>query len=192
MWRAPVVAAEPASEPLTLAEAQAHLKVEDDDDQGLITDCIVAARAHVEAMTGSRLVTQTLTLQTDRWDDLARLPTAPLSAVTAITYTDTDGTVQTLSTDVYEARLAGLDPVIVLKYGQTWPAIRTGSLITLTVTAGYGDAADVPGPIRQAILLVIGDLYAFRETAQIGSVAGKVPTSAPVDALLSNYRIFLV
>ena len=192
MWRAPVIVTAPAAEPLSLADAKAHLRVDGEDEDGLIGAQIEAARAYVEAMTGVCLVERTLTLRADSWTDLAAPPVAPLTAVASITYTDAAGDEQTLSTDVYALRLEGLDPGIVLKFGQVWPAIQQGSHIEIEVTAGYGEATDVPQAVVQALKLVVADFYTFRESAQIGSVAGRIPTSATVDALLANYRKHLV
>ena len=192
MWRAPVVATAPAAEPFALADAKAHLRVEGTEEDDLIGAQIEAARAYVEAMTGVCLVERTLTLRADNWTDLAAFPVAPVTAVASITYTDTEGTPQTLSTDIYALRLEGLDPGAVLKNAQSWPTIQPGTQIEIEVTAGYGQATDVPQAVVQALKLVVADFYTFRESAQIGSVAGRIPTSATVDALLANYRKHLV
>lgn len=191
MWLEPVVTVAPTTEPVDIEEVKAALKIEATDDAALVERYIRAARSHVESRTGTRLVTQTLALRADDWSDLESLPVAPVQSVSSISYVDTDGATQTLATTVYEARLYGLSPAVVLKYNQTWPTIRSGSLITVTVVAGYGSAESVPDEIAQAMLLMVGDLYAFRETAQVGSVAGKIPTSAAVDALLANRTRFL-
>lgn len=191
MWLEPVVTVEPTTEPVDIEEVKAALKIEATDDAALVERYIRAARSHVESRTGTRLVTQTMALRTDDWSDLESLPVAPVQSVSSISYVDTDGATQTLATTVYEARLYGLSPAVVLKYNQTWPTIRSGSLITVTVVAGYGSAESVPDEIAQAMLLMVGDLYAFRETAQVGSVASKIPTSAAVDALLANRTRFL-
>ena len=53
----------PAGEPLTLAEAKPHLRVDLNDDDALITALISAAREQVEFLTGQRLITQTWELE---------------------------------------------------------------------------------------------------------------------------------
>lgn len=192
MWAPVIVTTAAAAEPLLLDDAKTYLRVDGSSEDDLITDLITEARAHVEARTGTKLYTQTLTLRTDDWSDLVRLPVAPLQSITSITYTDTDGASQTLATSVYEARLYGLEPSIVLKYNQVWPTIRTGSLIVIVTVAGYGVADAQPPETMAAVKRVLGDIYAFRETAQVGTVAGVIPSAASVEALLANHKLHLI
>lgn len=191
MWSAPVVSSAAATEPVDTETAIAHVNAQGVGDDDLIGTIVSAARAHVESYTGTRMITQTLTLRTDDWYDLASLPVAPVQSITSITYVDTDGTTQTLATSVYEARLYGLDPTIVLKFNQVWPTIRLGSLITVTAVVGYGAASAVPPELLQAIKLLTGDMYRFRETAQAGQTVAAYPVAATVEALLANHRKFL-
>lgn len=191
MWRAPVVSSAAAVEPLLVDDMILQMNAQGALDDELIGAQIAGARSYVEDYTGLRLITQTLTLRTDDWADLDALPVAPVQSISGITYVDTDGATQTLATSVYEARLYGLEPSIVLKYNQTWPTIQTGSQITVTAVVGYGAAGSaVPPPIMQAMKLLAADAYRFRETAQVGSVAGVYPVAATVENLLANYRKF--
>lgn len=191
MWRAPVVSSAAAVEPLLVDDMIVQMNAQGTLDEELIGAQIAGARAYVEDYTGTRLITQTLTLRTDDWADLDTLPVAPVQSITSITYVDVDGTTHTLSATVYEARLYGLEPSVVLKYNQTWPTIRVGSQITVTAVVGYGAAgSNVPPPIMQAMKLVAADAYRFRETAQVGSVAGVYPVAATVENLLANHRKF--
>lgn len=192
MWRPVIVTTAAAAEPVTLEDAKAHLRVDGTSEDDLITTLITAARGHVESRTGTRLYTQTVTLRTDDWEDLRHLPVAPASSITSITYTDTDGASQTLATSVYEARLWALEPSVVLKYNQTWPTIRVGSEIVIVAVVGYGVAGAQPPEVIHALKLVLADVYAFRETAQVGTVAGQIPSSATVDALLTNHKLHLI
>ena len=189
MWRAPVVSSAPAVEPLIVNDMILQMNAQGTPDEELIGKHITAARAYVEDYTGTRLITQTLTLRTDDWADLENLPVAPVQSITSITYVDTDGATQTLATTVYEARLYGLEPSVVLKYNQTWPTIRMGSQITVTAVVGYGGAgSSVPPAVIQAMKLMAADMFRFRETAQVGSVAGVYPVATTVENLLANHR----
>lgn len=57
----------PASEPLSVAEAKAHLRVEVSDDDAYIGNLITAARRYVEKASGRQLVTATWQATYDRF-----------------------------------------------------------------------------------------------------------------------------
>lgn len=178
-WLPVVVTVEPASESVTLTEAKAQCRVDGSDSDTLLTDYIETARTLVEQYTGTRLVSQTVVMRASHFCDLYDLPVAPISAVSGITYLDPDGNSQTLSTDVYETVLVGLEPLIRLKVNQSWPAIRCAAdAITVTATAGY---SSVPPTIKHAMLLTIAQWYDDR-------ASGALPEG--VMALLANYRRF--
>jgi hypothetical protein len=54
-----VMTVAPAAEPIALAEAKAHLRIDSDDEGALVEALIGAARMHVERALGLALVTQT-------------------------------------------------------------------------------------------------------------------------------------
>lgn len=55
----------PSVEPVTLAEAKLHARIEIDDDDTLVTSLIIAARRYCETVLRSALITQTWTLYLD-------------------------------------------------------------------------------------------------------------------------------
>lgn len=188
MWTAPVVTVAASAEPLDTVSAVEHLRAQGAGADSEIARLVSAARAYVENYTGTRLITQTLALRSDDWADLENLQVAPVQSITSISYVDTDGATQTLAGSVYDARLYGLAPTIVLKFNQVWPTIQMGSLITVTAVVGYGAAADVPSDLIHALRLLLGDFYQFRETAQADQSGSSYPVAAPVSAILANYR----
>ena len=190
MWRSIAVTTAPAAEPLTTADAKAHLRVEDADDDALIAANVAAARAHVEARTGTRLYTQTVTMKAENWDDLESLPVAPIQSITSVSYVDTGGATQTLSTSYYDARLFGLEPGLALKFGQSWPPMQDRSLLTVVAVVGYGAAGTQPPEVIHAMKLIVGDMYEHRETVGAGAVS--LPVAATVDALLANHKKHLI
>ena len=176
-WLPPVVTVEPASEPISLAEIKAQCRIDGTDSDTELNIYGKAARIFVEEYTGTKLIGQTVVLRCSSFCDFRKLPIAPVSSVTSITYLDTDGTSQTLSTDVYESVLHGLEPHIRLKINQSWPSIRCASdAITVTVQAGY---STVPEPIRAAMLVAV---EAWNDNRSVG----QVPDGSY--ALLANYR----
>lgn len=186
MWYPASITTPAAAEPVSWDEAEAHLRLDGDtSEQALVERLIAAARAHVEAYTGTRLASQTVSVKCDCFTDLARLPEAPVTSVTSIEYVDTAGTTQTLSTDVYELRADGIEAAIVRKYNQVWPAIRLGSRITLTAVVGYAAA---PDDVRHAMLLLVGAWYENREQTVVGVSVADLPMPVSAEALLANHR----
>lgn len=178
-WLPSAVTAQPASEPVTLAEAKAQCRIDGTDSDTELNIYIIAARAFVEEYTGTKLVSQTVLMQGRSFCDLIDPPTAPLISVTSVKYLDPDGVEQTLSTDVYEVVTTGLEPQIRLKINQAFPAIRCASdAVRVTAVVGY---STVPEPIRAAMLLIISSWFDSRSV-------GPVPDGAI--SLLANYRRF--
>lgn len=198
----------PAAKPLTLAEAKAHLRVDGSDDDDLITALIAAATAHIDGRDGwlnRALVSQTWDLTLDAFPGANRfnpygaiqVPLPPLISVTSITYVDTAGATQTLSSSLYTVDVKSTPGRIVPAYGKTWPSTRDQvNAVTVRFVAGYADsgaspadpADNVPQAIKQAMLLMIGHWYANREAVNVGNVVNEMPISAA--ALLNPFRVW--
>lgn len=166
-WYPATVTVAAASEPITLADAKRSCRIDASDTtfDDELNDAIASARGFMESTTGTRLVEQTIEMRCDSFADLARLPVAPLSAIVSVEYVDTAGSTQTLAGSVYEARLFGLMPSIALAYDQSWPAIQSGSLITVTATAGYDE---IPAELLDALRLAVAQRFASREMNEPG------------------------
>ena len=178
MWYPHTVTVAAASEPLTTAEARTQTRWDTSANDAALDIYIASARAHVEAYCGTPLVSRTVTVKCDGFDDFAAFPVVPLQSVSSVSYVDAAGATQTLSTDVYEVRSDGLTASLVLKYGQSWPSIRDGSRITVTAVVGY---SAVPDDIKHALLLLVAQGDMERETEQRGA-----------HALLSNHRVGVI
>lgn len=181
----------PAVEPILLAGAKKHLRVEVTDDDNYITSLIVVAREHVETITRRALITQIWELGLDNFPSgEISLPLPPLQSVGSVKYTDTDGVVQTLGAEKYTVDIKNKPGVIVPAYGKSWPATRDViNAVLVTFTAGYGNAgADVPEPIKQAMLFLIAHFYENREAVASGTVIREIPLA--VESLLATYRVW--
>jgi uncharacterized phiE125 gp8 family phage protein len=178
MWY-PAKTVEPATaEPVTLDGVKRRLRVSFTDEDADMELMIASARDHAEKYCNVLFAEHTVELRCDCWADLARLPVAPVASVTSIAYVDTDGITTTLPDTEYELLAEALEACIVPTYGKQWPAIQSGSRITVTAVVGYGEA---PPAVKHALLLFIADAYEVRENA-------KVEDWTALDALLCNYR----
>ena len=198
----------PSSEPISLAEAKAHLRVDTADEDPLIQNLIAAAREACEEWCGRSFVTQTLTLTLDRFpspsltapgpetawsgsfrnDGTIELPRPPAISLTSITYIDTNGASQTLSSSGYKLDLASQPARLAPAFGTSWPATRDEiASVVIVYSAGYGAASAVPARAKAAILLLLGTLYENREDAVVGSIVSRLPLG--VMDLLGSIRV---
>lgn len=159
----------PAEKAVSLEEAKRQLKVLGDDDDTAIGEYLDTAIAFVDGrdgVLGRALITQSWEYRIHHFPGhgVIRLPLPPLQSVDSITYLDTAGDEQTLSTDVYNVETDTYEGVIWRAYSKTWPSVRAVPYaVRITFTAGYGDAdSDVPGPVRSAIKVVLTHLYESR------------------------------
>lgn len=192
MWAAATLVTPPASPALALADVKEFARIEaattDFDTQ--LTAFAAVAVEQIEAICGIRLAPQTVDLCADEWDDLAHLPIGPVTAVSAVHYLDRDGAEQLLDPAKYELAGTGLARAIRLKVGAGWPNDLRDVPGVIRVTAAVGYAV-LPKPLWAAALYLTGDQFVFRETAVTGTIAAKVPMSASVEAMLTNYRIWM-
>ena len=105
-YRSLVRATEPAIEPVTLAEAKAHLRVDISDDDALISAIIKSAREFCEEYLDRSLVYTQWTMRMDAipWEIvLPRPPVAQAGTTTAtvVTYTLETQATATLDTSTY-------------------------------------------------------------------------------------------
>lgn len=186
---------EPTVEPITLAEAKAHLRVDDTNSDAEITAMIRAAREWVESYLDRSLVyTQwKATYDTFPWEfELPRPPiaTAGTATATTVTYTLETGSTATLSATTYRVDRAATPGVIRTVYGGTWPGhLADQNAISVTWWGGYGaNSSDVPATIRHAMLMLIGHWYDGARQATLSS--GAVPQDVPfgVVSLLDSQR----
>lgn len=154
-------------EPITLAEAQTHIRYAGSDESALVTELITAARLEFEALTGRQVNTATWVLRLDEFpigNGTIRLRKTPVQSVVSVKYIDTDGVEQTIDAADYRLDLysqpARLDPA----YNESWPSSRAVSnAVTVEFKAGYGDAAsDVPKREKALILKIVASLWASR------------------------------
>jgi uncharacterized phiE125 gp8 family phage protein len=190
---APLLISGPDERPISLEEAKAHARVYHAEDDALIETYIAAAVAHLDGRSGVLgrcMVDQQWRAQFSAWpaDRQLRLPFPDVSAV-VVTYRDEDDAEQTLSATMYEVAEDEIGGVLQLRRGFNSPALADdrAAPISVTFTAGYGDAEDVPATLRAALLLIVGHFYENREAVIVGQVDAKA-LPLGVDTLIAPHR----
>ena len=187
----------PAVEPVTLAEAKAHLRVDTADDDAYITGLITAAREWVEQYLDRTLVHTQWVMRLDQFPasgmepiELPRPPIVASGTATAVSITLTSelGTTSTYSTAEYRVDRQSTPGAIRPLYGFTYPPHRIDdNSISVTWWAGYGaSGTSVPATIRHAILLLLGFWYEHRSSVLVGSISKELEFS--VKSLLDSQR----
>ncbi|MDH5762729.1 MAG: hypothetical protein OEZ51_07100 [Nitrospinota bacterium] len=177
----------PASEPLTLAETKAYLKVTGTEEDTVISPIITAVRRTCEDWTGRALVTQTWTLWRDAFPNrkqdrlppagyfelpvdfadepqrLIAIPRPPLQSVAFLKTYDPKHQAATFDAAKYFVDTASEPGRLVLNPSASWPTdLRPANAVEIQFVAGYGDALAVPDALKQGILLWIKLLMADR------------------------------
>ena len=177
---------------VSLEEAKDHLRVRHDEEDELIRAYVAAATSHIDGphgWLGRAIGVQTLEVRFPAFGTCGwiALPYPPAIDIVSVEYVDDNGASATLDPEAYETSGGMLRP--------TWPGSfpaaawrgAAGETVRIQYRAGY---EIVPPAIKAAILLMVGDLYANRETVAIGFSVASVPMSTTVDNLLSPFRAF--
>lgn len=194
----------PEVEPLSLAQARDHCRIDPDNTEEdlLLESAIVAARALAEAQLNRQLITQHWIVSYDSFPSAAfnplnllvpftseiAIPLSPVQELSINYFNETDPGLQLLDPLTYELDRFAVRPRVRPVFGQTWPvtAVRFGAL-QLNVTAGYGDTGeDVPKAIIQWIKCAVASMYEHRD---IVTERGALMMNPFLDGLLDPYRI---
>lgn len=199
----------PAEEPVLLAEAKLHLRVDFDEDDALITALITAARQAAETITGRQLVTARWKMTLDSFPGPAvasicagqafSLPAhaillhkSPVQSIVSIQYLDTAGVLQTVPSSTYTSDFSCEPARLTPVFGQIWPlSLPQIAAVSVTFDAGYGAGAAVPEGLKSWIKLRVGSLYAHREEVAVVS-RGRVELLPFIDGLLDPYKVAFV
>lgn len=181
----------PSEEPITLDQAKNHLRVDIEDDDGLIDSLIKVSREYAEAVTGRALITQTWKMYLTDWpeEDYIELPYPPLQSISSITYEDYNGTVTTWAATHYKVDTYSEPGRVVLAYDDTWPTatLNVSNPICITFVCGYGTPDDIPESIKAGMKIDLSDLYDNRASIVIGQAINHLST---VDRLYAPCRTF--
>lgn len=160
----------PEEEPVSVATAKAHLRVDYSTDDALIATYLKAARELCEGLARRAFVTQSLRLVLDDFPSnyILKLPRPPLQSVEAVTYLDADGVEHDWTDFTFDA---GSEPGRVIFNSLPNASLQESGAVAVEFTAGYESAADMPNIFVMAILQTVANWYELREM-------GDVPKSA--------------
>lgn len=162
----------PASEPLDLASAKTHLRIDftDASNDQYIIGLIKAAREFIEEETGYIFITSSWYAYLDNFPsgDRIYLPVKPVSAISKVEYyAEDDSTEYTeMSTSDYDAATAYNPACILLdekpSVGDKLNAVR------ISFTAGNASAAACSAMSVHALKILLAHLYENRQEEMVG------------------------
>lgn len=183
----------PAVAAIAEADVLAHLRVDvetgspamDPPDIQLIRQYLAAAVESLDGPTGflgRALITQTWRLKLPRFPAGGiKVPLPPVKEITAVVYWDQHGLDHVVDPTKYIVNGVGSDDVTIQpRSGAAWPATDDHpEAVEVTFVTGYGDSpADVPAPIRGAIMEMVATRYEHREALVVGFSAAALPVAA--------------
>lgn len=191
----------PVSEPITLSEARAHLRIDatgspaTHPEDAYVTSLIKVVRQQIDGRDGwlgRQLMPATWELIIDKFPaNEIRIPLPPIQSITSVKYDDPDGLEQTVDPANYDVDIDDpSNPGWITPNGNNqWPStIDAINAVRVRYVAGYADASSIPEPIKQAMLLMIGHLYENRETSAMGSASQILPFG--YESLLKQFQVW--
>ncbi len=170
------VTAPPAAEPVSLAEAKAHLRVTHDAEDDLITALVTAARERAEEATGVCFAPTGLSQTGPAPADTAvRLLRRPLLGVDGVFVADGAGGWTPVDTSTYRVEPGRSPPRVRLLLAAT-------ADVRIDYRAGYADPAAAPAGLRQAVLQIVADGYERRGD-------GDPPDASAAESWLAPFRL---
>ncbi|WP_075216083.1 head-tail connector protein [Mongoliimonas terrestris] len=178
---------------VSIEEMRRHLNETSDEFDPLLEEYILAASgllAGPDGLLGRSLALQTLEVEAEGFcPGRIRVPCPPVVTVLSVKYDDASGIEQTLPSSAYRVvRSDDGHTYLSSSWGTSWPATRWGpGGVRIRYEAGYAPGA-VPQPIKQAVRLMVADMFAYRESRIGAAAATAVPHD--VEGLVANFRIW--
>lgn len=174
----------PATYPITKEELKEHLRLPASytAEDNRLDFFIKTATMFAQRITQRQLITSTWYAYLTKFPGSRKpllINKCPVSAITAITYTDTVGESQTIDLTNYVKNYAAEPAIVQPKINYYWPtAANEEGNICIEFTSGYASAAAIPENVTAGIFIVCADLWANRESIVIGRSVNKIPFTA--------------
>ena len=162
----------PSSEPVTLTEAKDQCRVDNESthDDTFLNNAITTAREYYEQVTDRFLMPRTVQVALKRFPGIRQieLAGAVVRSITSVQYYDSDNTLQTLSSSKYYLFDYFFPNAVVLDSAEAWPdTYERENAVIITYEAGYTNASEVPQKSKTAILMMVAELFANRESSSV-------------------------
>jgi len=161
-----VLATNPTTKVVSVTDVKSHLRIDTSDEDTLLGLYIDAATEMAENFCGRHFITHEYRLYFDSVTSVASLvyPDCTLNAVNPVNWIDADGATQS-------SLLAHIDAysnpsIVYLDTDFTSTTLQTNlsNVFWFDFSTGFGAASsDIPEAIKQAIKLIVADMYYFRE-----------------------------
>jgi uncharacterized phiE125 gp8 family phage protein len=179
----------PAFEPVTLAEAKAHLRLDATAEDAYVTALITTARLQIESALSIALLHQTWSYFVDAWPQskTITLTLAPIAELVSFRTFDPNDSPTTHALGNFQLDGTASPPRLLRKMPLNALAMRALNGIEISFVAGFGATpTSVPAPIRHALLMLVAHWFENRELIDIEHVSTKIPDA--ISALLMPWR----
>ena len=181
-----IIITQPASEPINLGDAKAHLRIDDYFEDSYLKVLIIAAREFAEGFVNGAFVDTTFREVKEGFPESSfYLDKCQAHTINSIKYIDPSGVEQTLAPEKYESRMVG-ELLKVAAVDGCWPCTKISiNAVVIEYVAGFGEQTDVPQQVKSAVKILLGSLHENRENETIVKLEA-VPMSAQY--LLARYK----
>ncbi|ADU30984.1 head-tail connector protein [Evansella cellulosilytica] len=153
-------------EPVTLPEAKNYCRVDISEDDAYIHSLITAARDHIETIGRMTLIKKNVTLTTG--NNKIKLPLEPFIEIESV---KVNGDI----TNQYD-HMANYE-------GECWFVNQSNATVEISYICGY---EEIPKPIWQSILMLVGHWYDNRSVVQVGRNVTDIDFT--LKALIAPYK----
>lgn len=171
-YRSLTILTQPAAEPVTLAEAKAHVRVDTAADDAYISSLIQVAREWCEAYSDETFVHTQYRMTLDSFPSEIELPRPPMATAgtataVVVTFTLENQTTAVLATNQYRIDRTSKPGVLRTNYNGSWPShLLDYNAVTITWHGGRdATGANLPQRFKSAVLWLVGMWYERRMAA---------------------------
>lgn len=184
----------PSTEPVTLVEVKALLRIDNSAEDTLLNALIAAARGQAEQELGRALATATWERVLDAFpsdNSAIRLGWPTVTGIVSVVYINTAGTQTTLNAADYSLDADYLPGwVAPSASAPSWPAtLDTANAVRVQFTSGWAEGSAVPEDIKAWIKMRVAALHKFREPIAAGVSIAELPRDHGA-GLLDRWRVF--